>query len=152
MPGRRSLLRAALALLLAPAILQAVVLLGSLLTWKGPELGLAEWARIGARGYPMILAFTALVVGLPLLPLILLRRLTLVRLALWAGLTGGVVGGALMALDFASRDMRPHDFFSPTYWILSVASVIVASTVNAGLFGLIAAVWRWPAAARAQGA
>lgn len=148
MPRGGQLLRAALALLLAPALLQAVVLLGSLLTWDGPELGLAEWAQIAARGYPMMLAFTALVVGLPLPPLIMLRKLTLVRLALWAGLTGGVVGGALMALDFVSRDLRPLDVFSPTYWVLSIGYVTIVSAVIAGLFALIAAVWRWPAAER----
>jgi hypothetical protein len=151
-PRGGQLFRALLALLLAPAFVQAVVLLGSLLTWDGPDLGLAEWAQIAARGYPMLLAFTAVVVGLPLPPLILLKKLTLVRLALWAGLTGGVVGGALMALDFASRDLRPLDFFSPTYWVLSIGYVAIVSTVIAGLFGLIAAVWRWPAAARAKSA
>jgi len=138
MPGRRGLLRALIALFAAPAIWAVVIALGYMLAMYGLRLTQAVvW--IAGESYRSML-FMELSGLLPaLLALVALRRLTVLRLMLWSGLTTGI------AYLIWTAAVVGHPVLHWTA-LFQASVAILFGFLNAGLFAFLAGVRRRPAA------
>ncbi|MDO9224285.1 MAG: hypothetical protein Q7U20_11315 [Caulobacter sp.] len=140
MPGWRGQLRAALALLLAPAIITLLVMLGVLSLAMGSD---GELLSMAWEVYGRLLLF-----GLAgLLPSIAIsmapRQFRAGRLILWSAALSGLV-----AFGWLLSPLNPVNV--PLGWLLFLESAIgvIIGLANAALFVIIAAAWNWPAARR----
>lgn len=148
MPDRRGLLRAALALLLAPAVWTAMVVVAVLMAAhrQGPPVPMHLLAgQVFIDTYPFLLLGAAVAIAPTVAALIALRRLTVLRLMFWSALAGAIAMAAWLPIQGMLRPPHPGEAGGLMLGFFNIAFAAIYSFFNTGLFVLLAGLWRWPA-------
>lgn len=140
MPDRRGLLRAALALLLAPAIITLVAMLGVLGLAMGSdgELLAMTWEIYGRL---LLLTLAGLLPSIAILTA--MRQFRAGRLILWSAALSGLVAFCWLLSPYG-----PGTRALSWSLLFESAAGVVIGLICAALFVVIGAVWNWPAARR----
>jgi len=138
MPGWRGLLRAALALLLAPAVFTVIWIAAISIAQREINWALVELSWRG--DYPLFLLIELLSVVPVTAALLVLRRLTILKLMLCTAL---LTCGLALAWIQLFGDLPPE--LSEEIMILVAAVALIYGFCNTGFLALLAGVLRWPA-------
>lgn len=138
MPGWRGLLRAALALLLAPAVFTVIWIAAISIAQREINWALVELSWRG--DYPLFLLVELLGVVPLTAALLVLRRLTILKLMLGTSL---LTCGLALAWIQLFGDLPPE--LAQEIMILVAAVALIYGFCNTGVLALLAGVLRWPA-------